>query len=143
MIKVGRRGSYSGKLTVYGIQGHVGYPHLAKNPINLLLEMIEPLTIINLDEGTSEFEPSTIVITSIDVGNNSFNVIPNKVSLNFNIRFNTLHTKESITEMLKKHFETFDVKFNFEHFCNAEPFYTNSDRLISSMETEEPTAFPM
>ena len=83
MIKVGRRGSYSGKLTVYGVQGHVGYPHLAKNPINLLLEMIEPLTKINLDEGTTEFEPSTIMITSIDVGNNSYNVIPNKVSLNF------------------------------------------------------------
>ena len=134
MIKVGRRGSYSGKLTVYGVQGHVGYPHLAKNPINLLLEMIEPLTKINLDDGTTEFEPSTIMITSIDVGNNSYNVIPNKVSLNFNIRFNTLHSKESITDMLKKHFEAFDVKFNFDHFCNAEPFYTNSDHLVSSME---------
>ncbi len=134
MIKIGRRGSYSGHLVVYGVQGHVGYPHLAKNPINLLLKMVDPLIKINLDKGTKEFEPSTAMITSIDVGNNSFNIIPNKCSLKFNIRYNDLHSQESITKMLEKHFNSFDVKFDFEYFSNAEPFLTNSKHLISSME---------
>ena len=91
-LKIGRRGSFTGSLTVTGIQGHVGYPHLAENPINSLLKMLEPFSKIYLDEGTKDFQPSSIMITSIDVNNDASNVIPGEVKAKFNIRFNTLHS---------------------------------------------------
>ena len=99
-IKIGRRGSYTGSLVVKGIQGHVGYPHLAENPINSLLKMLEPLSKIYLDDGTKEFQPSSVMITSIDVNNHASNVIPGEVKAKFNIRFNTLHSIDSLTAML-------------------------------------------
>ena len=134
MIKIGRRGSYSGELTVYGVQGHVGYPHLAENPINSLFKMIEPLLNINLDKGNDIFEPSTVMITSIDVKNDSFNIIPSKAVLKFNVRFNNLFTSENLTKKFTSHFNSLGFKYNFDYFCNAEPFLTNPGHLINSME---------
>ena len=130
-IKIGRRGSYTGSLIVRGIQGHVGYPHLAENPINFLLKMLEPLSEIYLDEGTKEFQPSSVMITSIDVNNHASNVIPGEVKAKFNIRFNTLHSIDSLTAMLKKQFDAITTKYEFDFFCNAEPFLT-SDQLLQS-----------
>jgi len=130
-IKIGRRGSYTGSLIVRGIQGHVGYPHLAENPINSLLKMLEPLSEIYLDEGTKEFQPSSVMITSIDVNNHASNVIPGEVKAKFNIRFNTLHSIDSLTAMLKKQFDAITTKYEFDFFCNAEPFLT-SDQLLQS-----------
>jgi len=118
-IKIGRRGSYTGSLVVKGIQGHVGYPHLAENPINSLLKMLEPLSKIYLDDGTKEFQPSSAMITSIDVNNDASNVIPGEVKAKFNIRFNTLHSIDSLTAMLKKQFDSITSKYEFEFFCNA------------------------
>ncbi len=134
MIKIGRRGSYSGELIVYGVQGHVGYPHLAENPINSLFKMIEPLLNVNLDQGNDLFEPSTAMITSIDVKNDSFNIIPSKAVLKFNVRFNNLFTSDSLTKKFKSHFDSLGFKYNFDYFCNAEPFLTNSGHLINCME---------
>ena len=134
MIKIGRRGSFSGVLTVYGIQGHVGYPHLADNPIHSLFKMVEPLINVNLDQGNDLFEPSTAMITSIDVKNNSFNVIPGKAVLKFNVRFNNLFTADSLAKKFKKDFNSSGFKYDFDYFCNAEPFLTNPGHLIYSME---------
>jgi succinyl-diaminopimelate desuccinylase len=130
-VKIGRRGSYTGSIIVRGIQGHVGYPHLAENPINSLLKMLEPLSEIYLDEGTKEFQPSSVMITSIDVNNHASNVIPGEVKAKFNIRFNTLHSIDSLTAMLKKQFDAITTKYEFDFFCNAEPFLT-SDQLLQS-----------
>ena len=135
MIKIGRRGSYSGNLIVNGIQGHVGYPHLAKNPINSMLKLIQPLSEVELDEGNENFEPSTIMITSIDVGNPSYNIIPAKVNVKFNIRFNNLHSSKSLTKMLTEKFESLNISnYSFDYFCNAEPFYTNPGHLVESLK---------
>mgnify|MGYP001192329320 CR=1 FL=1 len=135
MIKIGRRGSYSGNLIVNGIQGHVGYPHLAKNPINKMLQLIEPLSNMYLDQGNENFEPSTVMITSIDVGNPSYNVIPSKVSVKFNIRFNDLHSSKSLTKMLEAKFKSLNVSgYTFDYFCNAEPFFTTPGRLVDSLK---------
>ena len=133
-IKIGRRGSYTGALVVKGIQGHVGYPHLAENPINLLLKMLEPLSKIYLDDGTKEFQPSSAMITSIDVNNDASNVIPGEVKAKFNIRFNTLHSIDSLTAMLKKQFDAITSKYEFEFFCNAEPFLTSDELLRSTLQ---------
>ncbi len=133
-VKIGRRGSYTGSIIVRGIQGHVGYPHLAENPINSLLKMLEPLLKVYLDDGTKEFQPSSVMITSIDVNNDASNVIPGEVKARFNIRFNTLHSIASLTDMLKKQFDSITTKYEFEYFCNAEPFLTSDELLKSTLQ---------
>ena len=133
-LKIGRRGSFTGSLTVTGIQGHVGYPHLADNPINSLLKMLEPFSKIYLDEGTKDFQPSSIMITSIDVNNDASNVIPGEVKAKFNIRFNTLHSASSLKSMLEKQFTDVTSNYKFDFFCNAEPFLTNDDFLKTTLQ---------
>ena len=133
-IKVGRRGSFTGFLKVKGVQGHVGYPHLADNPINSLIKMLEPFVKIYLDEGTENFQPSSVMITSVDVNNNASNVIPGEVSATFNIRFNNLHTINSLKAMLKNQFNKITQNYEFDYYCNAEPFLTNDEFLKSTIE---------
>lgn len=133
-LKIGRRGSFTGSLTVTGIQGHVGYPHLAENPINSLLKMLEPFSKIYFDEGTKDFQPSSIMITSIDVNNDASNVIPGEVKAKFNIRFNTLHSASSLKTMLDKQFSDVTSNYKFDFFCNAEPFLTNDDFLKTTLQ---------
>ena len=133
-LKIGRRGSFTGSLTVTGIQGHVGYPHLAENPINSLLKMLEPFSKIYLDEGTKDFQPSSIMITSIDVNNDASNVIPGEVKAKFNIRFNTLHSASSLKTMLDKQFSDVTSNYKFDFFCNAEPFLTDDNFLKTTLQ---------
>ena len=133
-IKVGRRGSFTGFLKVKGVQGHVGYPHLADNPINSLIKMLEPFVKIYLDEGTENFQPSSVMITSVDVNNNASNVIPGEVSATFNIRFNNLHTINSLKTMLKSQFNKITQNYEFDYYCNAEPFLTSDEYLKSTIE---------
>ncbi len=113
MIKIGRRGSLTGKLTIYGTQGHSAYPHLADNPIPRILKMLSALIAQPLDNGSAHFQPSTIAITTIDVGNAATNVIPAIARAGFNIRFNDLHTGDSLRKWLK---ETFDQGADGGHY---------------------------
>ncbi|MBN9044122.1 MAG: succinyl-diaminopimelate desuccinylase [Rhizobiales bacterium] len=95
-IKIGRRGSLSGRITVQGVQGHVAYPHLADNPVRGITALIESLLYPAFDEGTADFQASNLEITSVDVGNKATNVIPNKATAAFNIRFNDTWSVESL-----------------------------------------------
>jgi succinyl-diaminopimelate desuccinylase len=95
-IKIGRRGSLSGRITVEGIQGHVAYPHLARNPATGMIRLLAALTAERLDEGSAHFDPSNLEVTSIDVGNPAFNVIPGEARAAFNIRFNDRWTRASL-----------------------------------------------
>ncbi|TCT08795.1 succinyldiaminopimelate desuccinylase [Tepidamorphus gemmatus] len=101
MIKIGRRGSLSGTLTITGKQGHAAYPHLAANPLRGLARVLDALHM-PLDRGTAVFAPSNLEVTSIDTGNPAFNVIPATVTVRFNIRFNDLHTARSLEIRLDK-----------------------------------------
>jgi succinyl-diaminopimelate desuccinylase len=105
MVKIGRRGSLTAKLTVFGTPGHSAYPHLADNPIPRLMAMLGALTAEPLDQGTDHFQPSTIAITTVDVGNKATNVIPGAAKAGFNIRFNDLHTGASLKERIKATFD--------------------------------------
>ncbi|MBN9588773.1 MAG: succinyl-diaminopimelate desuccinylase [Alphaproteobacteria bacterium] len=96
-LKIGRRGSINFQVTVAGVQGHVGYPQKAKNPIPVLAELVTQLANHKLDKGTDHFDPSTLAFTTIDVGNPATNVIPAGARAAFNIRFNDRHTPESLT----------------------------------------------
>jgi succinyl-diaminopimelate desuccinylase len=96
MIKIGRRGSLSGTVTVHGRQGHVAYPHLADNPVPGIVALAEALMHPPFDEGTKDFQASNLEVTSIDVGNKATNVIPARATASFNIRFNDLWDAERL-----------------------------------------------
>jgi succinyl-diaminopimelate desuccinylase len=100
-IKVGRRGSLSGTLTVDGVQGHVAYPHRASNPVPDVSALIVALSSEPLDHGSAQFQPSNLEFTSVDVGNPAGNVIPAQARAKFNIRFNDLHTQESLQALIE------------------------------------------
>lgn len=104
-IKIGRRGSYNGRLISKGAQGHVAYPHLADNPIPRLLFLLSCICDTKLDDGTEHFEPSNLEIVTIDTGNEASNVIPAEVSAGFNIRFNNLHTETSLAGWIESEIE--------------------------------------
>ena len=106
MIKIGRRGSLTAKLTVFGTQGHSAYPHLADNPIPRLMKMLAAITDKPLDQGTAHFQASTLAITTVDVGNTASNVIPAQAKAAFNIRFNDGHSGASLIAWLRKTFDT-------------------------------------
>jgi succinyl-diaminopimelate desuccinylase len=100
-LKIGRRGSINFKLLVKGVQGHVGYPQKARNPIPALAELVTQLATHRLDKGSEHFDPSTLAFTSLDVGNNTTNVIPGEARAAFNIRFNDKHTPDSLANWVK------------------------------------------
>jgi succinyl-diaminopimelate desuccinylase len=100
-IKVGRRGSLSGTLTVDGIQGHVAYPHRASNPVPDMAALIVALSGEPLDHGSAHFQPSNLEFTSVDVGNTASNVIPGQARAKFNIRFNDHHSEASLRALIE------------------------------------------
>ncbi len=102
MVKIGRRGSLTGALTVTGTQGHTAYPHLADNPLHHLVAMLDVLVAETLDDGTEHFSPSSLQLTSIDVGNGAGNVIPARATAAFNIRFNDKHSGASLEDWLRQ-----------------------------------------
>ena len=133
-IKNGRRGSLSCELTVTGRQGHVAYPHLANNPIPALFSMLAPVNSTKLDNGTAYFGPSTAEVTSLKINDSASNVIPDQVTAQFNIRFNTEHTVDSLQGWLDEHFgrlaEKLQVSYEAQFWSNALPFITEaSDQL--------------
>ncbi|MCJ8143478.1 succinyl-diaminopimelate desuccinylase [Ancylobacter sp. A5.8] len=102
MVKIGRRGSLSGTLTVHGRQGHVGYPHLAENPIPGMVKLLAALKGEPLDAGTEHFQASNLEVVSVDTGNPAFNVIPAQVEARFNIRFNDIWTPATLREAIER-----------------------------------------
>lgn len=129
MIKIGRRGSVSFTLTVNGTQGHVAYPLLADNPTHALIKILNKLHTTIIDRGNNFFDPSNLEITSIDVGNNAKNVIPAKAVCQFNIRFNTINTGESLTKWVESICKEFTDKFQLEVYESASPFISTNNPL--------------
>ena len=101
-VKIGRRGSLNGTLVVTGKQGHVAFPHLAENPIRTLVTLMSAIMAAPLDRGTAHFDPSNLEFTSVDVGNRTVNLIPGEARARFNIRYNDLHTPESLKALIEQ-----------------------------------------
>ena len=106
MIKIGRRGSVNTTITVEGIQGHVAYPHRAANPVPHLVQLLDRLIAAKLDDGTPHFQPSNLELTGFDVGNAVTNVIPALAQARFNIRYNDIWNRESITDWINENLNT-------------------------------------
>lgn len=100
MIKIGRRGSMTAYFTATGVQGHAAYPHRAKNPVPALARLVDRLASAELDAGTDHFDPSTLAVTTFDVGNPANNVIPAQAAVTVNIRFNDAHSSQSLIDWL-------------------------------------------
>lgn len=124
MVKIGRRGSMSGALTVKGVQGHTAYPHLADNPLPRMIEMLAVITSETLDEGTDHFQPSNVQLTTIDVGNTATNIIPGEAKAAFNIRFNDLHSGASLTQWLHGKFDNVGGEYTLDLQVSGEAFLT-------------------
>ncbi len=128
MIKIGRRGSIGFKVKITGKQGHVAYPENALNPITILINLLKILKDHKLDEGTKFFDPSNLEITSITSQNLGGNVIPNEAEAAFNVRFNDLHTSQSILDLVEyacKKTVGFGAKFELTHRTSGESFLSD------------------
>jgi len=127
-IKIGRRGSMNGRLVVYGTQGHVAYPHLADNPVSVILKMLSAINSDVLDTGSDHFPPSNLEITTVDVGNGATNVIPAKAEAGFNIRFNDLHSGASLEQRISKIIDVVaaenETRYGLEFSISGESFLT-------------------
>jgi len=132
MIKIGRRGSLTGRLTVIGAQGHVAYPQRANNPSNIIIKILKRIKDLKLDKGTKNFQPSNLEITKINIDNNADNVIPGSAEAVFNIRFNDKHSSSSLKRKLNKIFKTVSKinksKFKVNYDVSGEAFLTKPNK---------------
>ena len=131
-VKNGRRGSLSGKLTVKGVQGHIAYPHLAKNPIHMLAPALAELTGIVWDEGNAFFPPTSWQVSNIHGGTGAGNVIPGTVVLDFNFRFSTASTPESLQQRLEAVLQRHGLEFDLPWTLGGLPFLTPQGTLVDA-----------
>ncbi|MBV7379873.1 succinyl-diaminopimelate desuccinylase [Maritimibacter dapengensis] len=144
MMKIGRRGSLTAFFTARGVQGHAAYPHRAKNPVPALARLVSRLDAHVLDEGTAHFDPTTLAVTTMDVGNPATNVIPSEARATVNIRFNDAHTAVGIVAWLQQETDTVagetDIAIEMETKVSGESFLTPpghlSDLVAAAVEAE-------
>ncbi len=123
-IKVGRRGSFSGRLTVHGVQGHVAYPQLAENPVHTLAPALAELTSRVWDNGTEHFQPTTFQVSNLNAGTGAPNVIPGELKARFNLRYSPVQTQEGLKEVVEGILRKHGVRYSLEWYVSGEPFYT-------------------
>lgn len=146
VIKNGRRGSFSGRVTVHGVQGHSAYPHLSDNPVNGMVDLLNSLLGMPFDIGTDQFQPTNLEVTTVDVGNAATNVIAAQAVAGFNIRFNDIWDGDTLKAEILKRFEAgakaaqirqgkeAQVDFSVEWVGRVSPvFLTRDDTLINTL----------
>ena len=131
-IKIGRRGSLSGRLTVHGVQGHVAYPQMAENPVHTLAPALAELTSRTWDQGNEFFQPTTFQISNLNAGTGAPNVIPGELKARFNLRYSPVQSleelKTTVEDILRKH----GVRYSLEWYVSGEPFYTAPGALSNA-----------
>ncbi|NRA87682.1 MAG: M20/M25/M40 family metallo-hydrolase, partial [Rhizobiales bacterium] len=136
-IKVGRRGSLLGSLTLHGTQGHIAYPERADNPMPRLAAVLDRLCNDVLDQGTDIFQPSNLEVTSVDVGNKAHNMLPQSIEVKFGIRYNSLHDFDSLEVLLNQKFDDIHDKlggrYDVKYTRSGEAFYTKNELLVGLM----------
>lgn len=132
VIKIGRRGSLSGQLTLHGKQGHVAYPHLAENPIHTIASALKELTTTSWDQGNAHFPATSLQITHIQAGGQANNIIPGELTLHFNFRYSTEQTESTLKQMVHDCFERHDLHPIITWRLSGHPFLTSQGRLLTS-----------
>lgn len=134
-IKNGRRGSLSGNLTIKGIQGHIAYPHLAENPIHTVAPALEQLVGVQWDHGNEYFPPTSFQVSNINGGTGATNIIPGNVVIQFNFRFSTEHTHESLKESVHSILDHHNLNYDLEWNLSGMPFITPAEgELIQAVK---------
>jgi len=133
-IKVGRRGSLSGRLTVHGVQGHIAYPHLADNPVHGFAPALAELVATHWDEGNEFFQPTTFQVSNIAAGTGAPNVVPGELRARFNLRFSTEQTVEQLQQRVLEVLDRHRVKYSLEWFVSGLPFLTRPGTLTAAVE---------
>jgi succinyl-diaminopimelate desuccinylase len=133
MIKNGRRGTMSGKLTVKGVQGHIAYPHMAKNPIHLVAPALAELVAVEWDTGNEFFPPTTWQVSNMHGGTGASNVIPGHVVIDFNFRFSTESTPESLQMRLASVLEKHELEYDLAWTVSGLPFLTTPGPLVDAV----------
>jgi succinyl-diaminopimelate desuccinylase len=123
-VKIGRRGSLSGRLTVHGIQGHIAYPQLADNPVHRFAPALAELASREWDQGNEHFQPTSFQVSNIAAGTGAPNVIPGELKARFNLRYSPVQSIEGLKRTVEDVLERHGVKFNIEWYVSGEPFYT-------------------
>ena len=138
MIKIGRRGSMTGRLSIIGIQGHVAYPNRANNPSTALVQILKELKEIKFDNGTKDFQPTNLEITKINIDNFADNVIPGLANAKFNIRFNNKHSSNSIKKKINKIIKDISKKnkskFKIDYSVSGEAFLTKPNNTTHMIQ---------
>ncbi|MGQ5522408.1 succinyl-diaminopimelate desuccinylase [Chitinimonas sp. PSY-7] len=133
-IKNGRRGSLSGRLRVYGIQGHIAYPHLAKNPVHLTAPAIAELAATDWDEGNAYFPATTWQISNIHAGTGATNVIPGELVIQFNFRYGTASTAENLKDKVATILDSYSLDYHIDWTLSGRPFLTQPGHLSSALQ---------
>lgn len=134
MIKNGRRGSLSGTLVIHGKQGHVAYPHLASNPVHLAATALAELVNTHWDDGNSYFPPTGFQISNIHAGTGAGNVIPADMTVQFNFRFSTESTAESLQQRVEAILDQYDLNYDLQWSLSGEPFLTTAGKLTDAAQ---------
>jgi len=132
-IKIGRRGSLSGRLTVHGVQGHIAYPHMAENPVHMLAPALAELVGRGWDEGNEYFQPTSFQVSNIAAGTGAPNVIPGELKLRFNFRFSPEQTLEGLQQAVTSTLDSHGVRYSLEWFVAGLPFYTPPGPLSATV----------
>ena len=133
MVKNGRRGSLSGRIVVRGIQGHVAYPHLARNPVHDLARLLSKLADTVWDEGSADFPPTSFQVSNVTAGAGADNVIPGQAEATFNFRYSTRHDRGSLVAAVESAAKALDVDCRIDWRHSGEPFLTEPGRLIEAV----------
>ncbi|MCB5184724.1 succinyl-diaminopimelate desuccinylase [Methylobacillus gramineus] len=141
MIKNGRRGSLSGKLTIKGVQGHIAYPHLVKNPIHLVAPAIKDMVETVWDEGNEYFPPTSWQISNMNGGTGATNVVPGEVEILFNFRFSTASTAESLQQRVHAILDKHELDYDLLWELSGKPFLTQKGTLVSAISSAIEQAF--
>jgi len=138
MMKIGRRGSMTGYLTIYGTQGHDAYPHHANNPAPVITKILNQINNIKLDKGTKNFQPSNLEVVKINIENTADNVIPAEAKATFNIRFNNKHSSNSLKKKLNKVFSNICKRsrcsFKISYMVSGEAFLTTPNKTTNMIQ---------
>jgi succinyl-diaminopimelate desuccinylase len=133
MIKNGRRGTLGGKLKIKGLQGHIAYPHLAKNPVHLFAPALAELVATEWDQGNEFFPATSWQVSNIHGGTGATNIIPGELVVDFNFRFSTESTAEGLKQRLEAVLQRFNLDYNLQWTLNGEPFLTTPGELVQAV----------
>jgi succinyl-diaminopimelate desuccinylase len=132
-IKIGRRGSLSGRLTVHGVQGHIAYPQNAENPVHMLAPALAELTSREWDQGNEHFQPTSFQVSNLNAGTGAPNVIPGELKARFNLRYSPVQTLQGLQDTVEGILRRHKVRYSLEWYVSGEPFYTPPGALSDAV----------